>query len=378
MPVLDSVYISSFKRSPIGAFMGGLAKYDAIEVGAEVLRAFDKQPQELIVGCVLSAGLGQSPSRQLVGARGWWDVPSYHINKVCGSGLQAIVDGALRIQSGICNNVICGGIESMSNAPHFLKKARSGYRLGDEKLYDHILVDGLEDHVQPYKASCDETTPALMGHWAEVTAQKYRINKEDMHRFVKKGFDDYQQFKDFHECVPCFALEHDEHPLKVNPEKFAVLKSSFKKDGHITAASSSGLGDGAAFIELTHKKGAFSLCGFAHSCTLPSHFITAPNFAINNLLTQLEWSVDNVDVFEINEAFAVVPMVAIQELGIPREKINIWGGACVLAHPLGASGARIVVTLLQIMEKKNKKRGIASICIGGGEGLAVAIERHLD
>jgi acetyl-CoA C-acetyltransferase len=373
--LLNNVFIKTFKRSPVGSFLGGLAKFTSVDLSEAVLKEMVfHHPDYFLLGCVLSAGLGQSPSRQLMGRLGLWNTPSHHINKVCGSGMQAVIDGALRIEVSQSRHVLCGGMESMSNAPYLVMKARQGCRLGHGEFIDHIMYDSLEDKACLYHG---ETHPGVMGCFAEQTAKDYNLTKDELHDYVLEGLSHFQKHADDHRSaiVPIGGLDMDEQPLKVRPEKFAKLPTPFLKDGIVTPASSSGLCDGAAFIELSFDKTPFQIKGYTNVCVRPQDFLKAPVVAIQKLVHDLSWDLTSVDTFEINEAFAVLPVIAMKELGIPRSKINPWGGACILGHPIGMSGTRIIITLLQIMQKNNLRRGITSLCIGSGEGIAVAIEQ---
>ncbi len=373
--LLNNVFIKTFKRSPIGSFLGGLSKFTAVDIAESVLKEMDNgEPDYFLLGCVLSAGLGQSPSRQVLGRLGLWDTPSHHINKVCGSGMQAVIDGALRINASYNHHVVCGGMESMSNAPYLAMKARQGYRSGHSEFIDHIMYDGLEDQAC---LSYGETRRGVMGCFAEEIAKEYGLTKNELHDYVFEGLSHFQKHVDDHRdaIVPIGGLDTDEQPSKVKPEKFAGLPTPFLKDGVVTPASASGLCDGAAFIELSCEETHFQIKGYVNVCVRPQDFLKAPILAIEKLVYELSWDINSVDVFEINEAFAVLPVIAMKELRIPRSKINPWGGACILGHPIGMSGARIIITLLQIMQKNHLRRGIASLCIGSGEGIAIAIEQ---
>jgi acetyl-CoA C-acetyltransferase len=387
------VVIVSAQRTPIGAFQGVFNTVSATALGSAaikgVLEAIHLPPDqidEVYMGCVLPAGLGQAPARQAAIRAGINNhTPCTTVNKVCGSGLKAIMMGMDQIRLGQTKTVISGGMESMTNAPYLLPKARGGYRLGHGKIIDHLFLDGLEDAY---------TENGVMGLFAEATAEKYHFTREDQDAFatesllravkaVQNGL-----FKD--EITPVtltdkkgdHIISEDETPGKVKPEKIPQLKPAFKKDGTVTAANSSSISDGAAAVVLMDKEQAetsgykilATLKGHASVAQEPAWFTTAPVGAIKKLCQNLGWSLDEVDLFEINEAFAVVTMVALKDLNIPHSKVNSHGGACALGHPIGASGARLVVTLMNALRQAGKKRGIACLCIGGGEAVALAVE----
>lgn len=394
MPKTDPVVIIGAKRTPLGAFQGSLSHLSAPQLGASAIRGALQAAQvapehvdEVYMGCVLTAALGQAPARQAaLFAQLPQHVPCTLINKVCGSGLKAVIMACQDLQLTPADGVmLAGGMESMSNAPYLLKRARSGYRMGHAQLYDHMLLDGLEDAYE---------TGRLMGSFAEDTAAQAHITREDQDTFAiesaRRALKALEENVFEAEIFPLVegngstpSLSQDETLSRVKPEKIPYLKPVFKKEGTITAASSSALADGAAAVVLTRlqsaeKKGYTPLAmirGYASHAQAPHLFTQAPVGAIQKLLQQLQWTVEDVDVFEINEAFAVVTLLAMRELHIPFEKVNIFGGACALGHPIGASGARILVTLLNALEKRQQKRGIASLCIGGGEGIAIALER---
>ena len=389
----NPIYIIDAKRTPIGAFQGQLSPYQGWQLGTEAVKAIMRPshtPDEVIMGCVLTAGQGQAPARQATRAAFDIDsIPATTLNKVCGSGMQAIMFACNALQTGQCNVMVAGGFESMTNAPYLLTKGRSGYRMGHGSIYDHMLLDGLED---AYGIAADGTRRA-MGVFADATAEKYKFTRADQEAFALTTYENYQNA----EAAGLFTaeraslsftdakgnttlIETDEPPTRVKPSKFDVLRPAFGKDGTVTAATSSGIADGAAALllctenALSGAKPLAKIVGFTSHATAPEWFTTAPIGAIKSLLARLEWTADNVDLFEINEAFAVVPMAVMHDLGIARSKINIHGGACTLGHPIGASGARIVVTLVHALRARGLKRGIAAACIGGGEATAIAVE----
>ncbi|MES2253364.1 MAG: acetyl-CoA C-acyltransferase [Pseudomonadota bacterium] len=391
--MLTSIYIIAAKRTPIGAFQGQLSPYQGWQLGAEALRAATLTahiPEEVIMGCVLSAGQGQSPTRQAVrSAFGIDSIPVTTINKVCGSGMQAIAFACTLLQTGQRHVMMAGGFESMTNTPYLLPKGRSGYRMGHGIVHDHMLFDGLED---AYDTDTDGTRRA-MGVFADATAEKYGFTRADQEAFVCTTFENYQKTEE----AGLFTAERDplnytdakgnvtliktdEPPTRVKPTKFDMLRPAFGKTGTVTAATSSGIADGAAALLLCTEKALGNakplakIVGFSSHAQAPEWFTTAPAGAIQSLLRTLNWTIDGVDLFEINEAFAVVPMAVMHDLGIARVKVNVHGGACVLGHPLGASGARIVVTLVHALRARGLKRGIATTCIGGGEATAIAVE----
>jgi acetyl-CoA C-acetyltransferase len=393
----SSVVIVASNRTPIGSFQGGLKNLTATNLGAEAIKGLmQKIPHhdffidEVILGCVIQAGLGQAPARQAMVKAGLsTSIAATTINKVCGSGMRSVMYGVDQINSGHSVAVIAGGMESMSNAPYLLPKARSGLRMGHGHMIDSLFFDGLED-------ACADTLLSprtLMGDFAEMTAEKYRLSRTMQEEFVIQTFGKYHHHIHHHqkEITPItfdsgygamVTIDADEPPRKVIVNKFDSLRPVFKKEGTVTAATSSSLADGAAALLLMDKAYAqkqalpiqASIVGAAQYAHEPAWFTTAPVGAIKNLLSKINWDINSVDLFEINEAFAVVPMVAMQELNIPRDKINAFGGACTMGHPIGCSGARIIVTLMNALKHKNLKRGIAAVCIGGGEALALAIE----
>ena len=391
--MISPVYIIDAKRTPVGSFQGQLSGFQGWQLGAEALRSISTPthvPEEVIIGCVLGAGQGQSPARQAAcSAFGVDNIPSTTVNKVCGSGMQSISFAYNKLQLGQRNVVAAGGFESMTNAPYLLPKGRAGYRMGHGVVIDHMLHDGLED---AYDIASNGTRRA-MGTFADATAEKYSFTRQDQEAFALETFQNFKQS----EAAGEFANERapitvtdakggkttintDEPPTRVKPEKYAALKPAFGKTGTVTAATSSAIADGASALLLCNEKGLGAATPLARIVGVTSHahepewFTTAPIGAIRALLSQVGWSVEEVDLFEVNEAFAVVPMAVMRELAIPRSKINALGGACAVGHPIGSSSARIVVTLVHALRSRGLKRGIASVCIGGGEAMAIAIE----
>jgi acetyl-CoA C-acetyltransferase len=391
------VVIVASNRTPIGAFQGGLKALMTPNLGAEAIKGLMQKIKhnnffidDVILGCVIQAGLGQAPARQAVLKAGLANsISATTINKVCGSGMSAIMCGVDQIKSGHSVCVIAGGMESMSNAPYLLPKARSGLRMGHGAVIDSLFFDGLED-------ACGDNLLAsrtLMGIFAEATAEKYKLSRAMQEEFAMQTFEKYHNNIHHHqtEITPItfdsgygamVTIDADEPPQKVIVNKFSSLRPAFKKEGTVTAATSSSLADGAAVLLLMHEAYAniqelpilARIIGAAQYAHAPEWFTTAPVGAIKKLLSKMDWDLESVDLFEINEAFAVVPMVAMQELGITRDKINIFGGACTIGHPIGCSGTRIIVTLINALKQKKLRRGIAAVCIGGGEALALAIE----
>lgn len=389
----DPVVIVSAVRTPLGAFQGELSPLSANELGAVAIRAAIEragidasQVQDVIMGNVLMAGQGQAPARQAAIKAG---VPVsasvVTLNKVCGSGMQAAMYAHDALLAGTSEVVVAGGMESMSNAPYLLSKARGGYRVGHGEIYDHMLLDGLEDAYEKGRS---------MGSFGEQCVAKYGFTRQQQDTFaietVKRAQAAASKDAFQWEIAPVtiatrtgdVVIASDERPSKVNAEKIPNLKPAFQKDGTITAASSSANADGAAALVLMRESTAKKLgcmpiariLGHTRHSQEPEWFTTAPVGAIEKLYKKVGWRTAEVDLFEINEAFAAVPMAAMQEHGIPREKVNVHGGACVLGHPIGASGARIIVTLIGALKQTGGKRGVASLCIGGGEATAMAIE----
>lgn len=389
----DPVVILSYARTPMGAMQGALADVSATDLGAIAVKAAVERAgvagediDRAYLGCVLPAGLGQAPARQAAIKAGLpQSVQATTVNKVCGSGMQTVIMGAEALASGTIDVVVAGGMESMTNAPYLLKKHRSGARIGHDTAYDHMFLDGLEDAYEPGRA---------MGTFAQDTANAYQLTREEMDAYSIESLARANRaiasgaFAD--EVVPVtvasragdVVVEQDEAPAKGRPEKIPQLKPAFAKDGTITAATSSSISDGAAAVVLTRASVAEAkglapvarIVATAAHAQAPALFTTAPIPAIRKVLDKAGWSVADVDLFEVNEAFACVAMFAMRDLGIPHDKINVNGGGTALGHPIGASGTRIIVTLINALKQQGKKRGVASLCIGGGEATAVAIE----
>lgn len=390
----DPIVITGAARTAIGSFQGSLASASATELGAAAIAAAIERSainpesvDEVLMGCVLPAGLRQAPARQAALGGGLpLGTPCTTVNKMCGSGMKATMLGHDLIRAGSARIAVTGGLESMSNAPYLLQKARSGYRLGNGELLDHMFVDGLEDAYEPGK---------LMGHFAEDTAQKYGFSREDQDDFaiesLTRATEAIENGAFRREIIPVsvtkrkdtIQVDTDEQPLTANIEKIPSLRPAFRKDGTVTPANSSSISDGAAALVMMRlsdaEKGGHvplaKVLGHASFAQEPGLFTTAPVFSIRKLLDALGWDVSMVDLFEVNEAFAVVAMAAMRDLEIPHDKLNVHGGACALGHPVGASGARIIVTLLHALERYGLNRGVASLCIGGGEATAMAFER---
>ncbi|WP_407160069.1 thiolase family protein [Bradyrhizobium sp. STM 3557] len=390
----DPVVILSAARTPLGRFMGELSPLSANKLGAHVIKAALTRAglaadavDEVFMGNVLPAGQGQAPARQAARAAGLPDATgATTINKVCGSGMKATMLAHDIIHAGSAGIVISGGMESMTNAPYLLAKARGGYRAGHDRILDHMMLDGLEDAYE---------TGRSMGDFGEATAEAYQFTRADQDAYAIETLTRARKavesgaFKA--EIAPITIAEksgpreisNDEHPLKVDPAKIPALKPAFRTGGTITPAASSANADGAAALVLANRSRAerdglpviAEIKGHATHSQEPQWFTTAPIPAIRKLLDKVGWSVADVDLFEINEAFAVVAMAAQRDLGIPRERLNVNGGACALGHPIGATGARLIVTLLHAMQAQNLRRGVAALCIGGGEATAIAVER---
>jgi acetyl-CoA C-acetyltransferase len=388
----DTVVIVAAKRTPIGAFLGALSGATSPQLGAAAIKGAvaasgidGGDVDRVIMGCVLPAGLGQAPARQAALGAGLPEgVPCVTVNKMCGSGLESIILAHDMIKAGSAAVVVAGGLESMSNAPYMLPKARSGMRMGEQQALDHMFTDGLQD---PYSGE-------MMGHFAQVTADKYEFSREDMDAFATESAIRAQRavsdgsFVD--EVTPVtinsrrgdVTVEQDETPGLVSVDKIPTLRPAFRKDGTVTAATSSSISDGAAAVVMmseaeAEKRGLQPIAKivghsvFAHE---PAWFTTAPVYALKKLHEVLGWTPDDVDLYEINEAFAVVTMAALKDVGLSHDKVNVNGGACALGHPIGATGCRISVTLLHALKARGLKRGIATQCIGGGEATAVAYE----
>ena len=390
----DTIVITAAARTPIGGFLGALQSRTAPQLGAVAIGAAlenCKVPgadvDEVVMGCVLPAGLGQAPARRAaIGAGVPVSTGCTTVNKMCGSGMKAAMIAHDTIRAGAATVVVAGGLESMSNAPYLVTGARNGLRLGHAQLSDHMFLDGLED------AHYDSR---LMGDFAEDCAAKYRFSREDQDRFALESLTRARRaiaegwFED--EVAPVVftdrrghehTITEDEQPALADPAKIPQLKPAFRKDGTVTPANSSSISDGGAALVLmplaeAGRRGCTPLArivGHNSHAQDPAWFTTAPVAAVRGLLEQTGWSADSVDLYEINEAFAVVTMAAMHELGLPHEKVNVHGGACALGHPVGASGARIIATLLAAMHRYGGKRGVASLCIGGGEATAMAFE----
>jgi acetyl-CoA C-acetyltransferase len=392
---LDPIVIVSAARTPMGGFLGDLAGLTAAELGAAAIRATLERAglaaeavDTVLMGCVLQAGQGQAPARQAaLGAGLSQAVQCTTLNKMCGSGMQALMLGHDQLLAGSTDVLVAGGMESMSNAPYLLARACSGYRMGHGQVLDHMFLDGLEDAYERGR---------LMGTFAEDCAEQYRFSREEQDAYALESLRRAQQAIEHgnfaSEIVALEApqgrerrlVDTDEQPPKARPDKIPGLKPAFREGGTVTAANASSISDGAAALLLmrlsqAQQRGLTPLArivGHAGHAHAPNLFTTAPVAAMKRLLARIEWALEAVDLFEINEAFAVVPMVAMRELGIAHDKLNVNGGACALGHPIGASGARILVTLLAALQQRGLKRGVASVCIGGGEATAVAIELY--
>lgn len=389
----DPVVIVSAVRTPMGGFQGDLKSLSAPQLGAAAIRAAverggiaSEDVEQVLFGCVLSAGLGQAPARQAaLGAGLAASTRCTTLNKMCGSGMQAVILGHDMLLAGSARIVVAGGMESMSNAPYLLDRARSGYRMGHGRVLDHMFLDGLEDAYEPGR---------LMGTYAEQCAQTHDFSRETQDAFalssltraqeaISKGWFDA-------EIVPLSVMvgkvqeqiSQDEQPPKARPDKIPTLKPAFREGGTVTAANSSSISDGAAALLLMRRSTALQrglkplavIHGHADYADEPGLFPTAPIGAIKNLIKNLNFNHEDIDLYEINEAFAVVTLAAMAQLDIPHEKVNVHGGACALGHPIGASGARILVTLLNALRRRQLRRGVAAICIGGGEATAIAVE----
>ena len=390
---MEDVVISSAVRTPMGGFQGDLDSFSASELGGIAIEgAMEKagitRVDEVIMGNVLGAGQGQAPARQAGFAAGLDEtVPATSLNKMCGSGMKAAMIGFDQIKLGQSQTLVVGGMESMSNAPYLLPKMRSGARLGHGKVVDHMFLDGLEDAYE---------TGRLMGTFAEDCAEKYQFTREAQDEYALMSLENSlsaQKVGAFENEIRAVEVSDrkgakslvvfDEQPQNARPDKIPHLKPAFKKNGTVTPANSSSISDGAAALILASKSYSENegvpirarILGHSSYAQAPGLFTTAPVYAVKNLLKSIEWSIEMVDLWEVNEAFAVVPMAFMQELDISRKKLNVHGGACAIGHPIGASGARIMVTLLNALERYDLKRGVAAVCIGGGEGTAIAIER---
>ncbi len=394
--MIDPVVIVSAARTPIGAFQGALAGLTATELGAAAVQAAVRRAgidpailDEAILGCILTAGLGQAPARQAALAAGLpQSVACTTVNKVCGSALKAIMLGHDAIVAGSAAVVVAGGMESMSNAPYLLPRARSGYRLGHDQVLDHMFLDGLEDAYGP------ETRGKLMGCFAEDCASRLGISREEQDAWALRSASRAQQaaadgafaWEIEPVLVPGKAgerrIDRDEGPERIDPARIPSLKPAFRVGGTITAANASSIADGAAAVVLMRESQAGSLgiaplariVAHATHAQAPADYPTAPGKAIEKLLLRSGWTKDKVDLFEINEAFAVVPLAALRHLDLSPDRVNVHGGACALGHPIGATGARLVATLLGALRRRGNRRGVAALCIGGGEATALALE----
>lgn len=391
---MQEVVIAGASRTPMGGFQGVLAPLDAPTLGGHAIRAAlsasaadPARVEDLLMGCVLPAGQGQAPARQAGFHAGLGQqVPATTLNKMCGSGMMATMLAHDRIALGAASLIVAGGMESMTNAPYLLPKMRGGARLGHAQVVDHMFLDGLEDAYDKGR---------LMGTFAEDCAGAFQFSRAEQDDYALASLTralDAQKSGAFSAEIVSVSvpgrsgettLAADEQPGTARPDKIPLLKPVFRKDGTVTAANSSSISDGAAALVLASRAAAAEqglpvrarILGHASHAQAPADFPTAPVPAAEKLLARLGWSVADVDLWEVNEAFAVVPMAFMRRLGVPHNKINVNGGACALGHPIGASGARIIVTLLNALETRGLKRGIAAICIGGGEGTAIAIER---
>jgi acetyl-CoA C-acetyltransferase len=388
----DPIVILSARRTPVGAFQGVFAGLTAPQLGAAAIQAAvadsglaAAQVDEVLMGCVLSAGLGQAPARQAaLGAGIPASTPCTTINKMCGSAMRAVMSAADQILAGSADIIVAGGLESMTNAPYLLPKARAGYRMGNQEVVDHMFFDGLQS---PWDGQ-------LMGCFAEATSGKYDFSRRAQDDFATESVRRAKAaaanggFRS--EIAPVTAksrkgealIDTDETPSTLDVAKIPTLKPAFKKDGTVTAASSASISDGAAAVVLTRESLAAAkglkplarILGYTSFAREPEWFTLAPVGAIRKLLTRLHWRPSDVDLYEVNEAFAVVAMVAIKDLELDHAQVNVNGGACALGHPIGATGARILTTLIHALKSRGKRRGIASLCIGGGEATAIAVE----
>ena len=393
MTATDPVVFLSYARTPMGSMQGSLSDASATDLGATAVKAAVERAgvsgddiERIYMGCVLPAGLGQAPARQAAIKAGLpKSVQATTVNKVCGSGMQTVIMGAEALAAGSIDLVVAGGMESMTNAPYLLKKHRSGARIGHDTAYDHMFLDGLEDAYEAGRA---------MGTFAQDTADAYQLSRQAQDDYsiesLSRAKAAIADGAFANEIAPVtiatrkgdVVVDTDEAPGKAMPDKIPTLKPAFAKDGTITAATSSSISDGAAAVVLTRQsvaeaKGAkpiAKLVAHAAHAQEPKDFTVAPVGAINKVLAKAGWSIADVDLFEVNEAFACVAMFAMHDLGIPHEKINVHGGATALGHPIGASGTRIITTLIAALQRHGKTRGIASLCIGGGEATAVAVE----
>ena len=393
MSSTDPVVILSYARTPMGGMQGVFTDVSATDLGATAVKAAVERAgvdandiERIYMGCVLPAGLGQAPARQAAIKAGLpKSVQATTVNKVCGSGMQTVIMGAEALAAGSIDLIVAGGMESMTNAPYLLKKHRGGARIGHDTAYDHMFLDGLEDAYEAGRA---------MGTFAQDTANEYQLTRAAQDDYAIESLRRSQAaiadgaFKDEIVAVTVttrkgdVVVDTDEQPGKGMPDKIPGLRPAFAKDGTITAATSSSISDGAAALVLTRQsvadakglKPVARIVAHGAHAQEPSAFTTAPVGAITKCLAKAGWSISDVDLFEVNEAFACVAMFAMHDLGIPHDKINVHGGATALGHPIGASGARIITTLIAALQRHGKKRGVASLCIGGGEGTALAVE----
>jgi acetyl-CoA C-acetyltransferase len=393
MTATDPVVILSYARTPMGSFQGSLSGASATDLGAAAVKGAVERAgvsgddvERIYMGCVLPAGLGQAPARQAaLGAGLPLSVEATTVNKMCGSGMQAAIMGADALAAGSVDMIVAGGMESMTNAPYLLAKHRGGARIGHDRIIDSMFLDGLEDAYEPGKA---------MGVFAEETAQDYQFTREAQDDYAiasltraqeaqrSGGFDREIVAVEVRTRKGTETVDKDEQPLKGDVAKIPTLKAAFAKDGTITAANASSISDGAAALVMARESVAEAkglkpvarvVASAAHAHE-PSKFTTAPVDAVKKVLAKAGWAIDDVDLFEVNEAFACVSMIAMRDLGIDHAKVNVNGGATALGHPIGASGARIVATLIAALQNRGLKRGVASLCIGGGEATAMAIE----
>ncbi|MBB1491493.1 acetyl-CoA C-acyltransferase [Paracoccus sp. MC1854] len=384
---MTEVYVHAAVRTPMGGMQGVLSPLTAPELGAAAIAGAlsragveGAQVDEVLMGCVLPAGQGQAPARQAaLGAGLPQSVPAVTLNKMCGSGMQAVMQATDSIRAGSARTIVAGGMESMTNAPYLLPKMRGGARLGHGQVMDSMFLDGLEDAYDKGR---------LMGTFAEDCAEEFQFTRQAQDDYALRSLTRAQsaimegRFADEVVAVTLATrggetvVDTDEQPGNARPDKIPTLKPAFRKDGTVTAANSSSISDGAAALVLSDDpKGAIArIVGHAGHAQAPAEFPTAPVPAAEKLLAKLGWSKDDVDLWEVNEAFAVVPMAFMQKMGLSPDRVNVNGGACALGHPIGASGARIVVTLINALRQQGKMRGIAAICIGGGEGTALAVE----
>lgn len=390
----DPIVVAGMARTPMGGFQGALAAVDAPALGAAAIGAAleragvnGAEVGETVMGCVLQAGQGQAPARQAARAAGLPDsVGATTVNKMCGSGMRAAMFGHDAIAAGAADIVVAGGLESMTNAPYLLPRARGGLRMGHGEVKDHMFLDGLEDAYDRGK---------LMGAFAENTAEKYQFSREEQDEFAIRSLERARRANEDgsfdEETVPVTvrtrkgetAVTRDEQPFAADVARIPRLRPAFREGGTVTAANSSSISDGASALVLMRRSGAESrgvaplaeIVAHAAHAQAPEWFTTAPVGAIDKVLARAGWSKDEVDLWEINEAFAVVTMAAMKEHGLPADRVNVHGGACAMGHPIGSSGARIVATLIAALRKYDLRKGVAALCIGGGEATAIAVER---